>query len=169
MKLKEACRDILTQLSGLLSQIKTSDYNKPITSLNDATIGQHIRHTIEFFTCLMFNYQKGVINYDEREHDRIIEIDKEVALEIISKLHRLVDSVNGNPALSLHVNYDLSKTEDMIIETNLERELAYNIEHAIHHMAIIKIGINEIGNYIKIPTHFGVAISTVRFRKLEIS
>jgi len=53
------------------------------------------------------------------------------------------------------------------IKTNALRELAYNIEHAIHHMAIIKIGINEVSPYILLPSAFGVASSTIRHLKKQ--
>jgi hypothetical protein len=45
----------------------------------------------------------------------------------------------------------------------MERELAYNIEHTIHHMAIIKQSIIEHFTYIDLPEYFGVASSTVRY------
>jgi len=45
------------------------------------------------------------------------------------------------------------------------RELQYNIEHAIHHMAIIKIAIGACFTEVELPANFGVAYSTVRYQK----
>ncbi len=169
MKLKEACRDILEQLNTIISQIKNEDYGKPVSTLNNSTIGQHIRHTLEFFTCLINNYETGIVNYDNRDHDKTIENDKEVAELVIQRIHDFIDQVDKNKTLTLHANYDLNNTEEIAIQTNLERELAYNIEHAIHHMAIIKIGVNAIAPYIQLPKHFGIATSTLKFKELESS
>jgi len=52
----------------------------------------------------------------------------------------------------------------MIVETNYYRELIYNLEHTIHHMALIKVGINEV-SCIAVPEGFGIATSTIKFRR----
>ena len=51
MNLREAGSDILTQLTELVSQIREEDFAKPSDTLSKSTIGQHIRHTLEFFMC----------------------------------------------------------------------------------------------------------------------
>jgi hypothetical protein len=67
-------------------------------------------------------------------------------------------------ALTLEVGYDADSDDCVTISTNYFRELTYNIEHAIHHMAIMKIGVREIAPYIPLDENFGVAVSTVRYR-----
>lgn len=52
---------------------------------------------------------------------------------------------------------------DTSIATNFYRELLYNIEHCIHHQAIIKIAMLHMGKT-QIPAHFGVAKSTMSER-----
>jgi hypothetical protein len=153
------------QLDTVIKNIKEEDFSRDIPTLNNSTIGQHIRHTLEFFTCLINNYQLGVINYDKRDHDKVIEKDPEIALAVIMDIISFLDAHKEDIPLSLEANYCLSDNLITVIKTNLFRELAYNIEHAIHHMAIIKIGIQEIAPYIKIPSHFGVAVSTIKFQQ----
>ena len=65
------------------------------------------------------------------------------------------------------MGYNLNDEEAITIETNYYRELIYNIEHAVHHMAIMKIGIHEVAPYISLPADFGVAASTIRYKKEE--
>ena len=50
------------------------------------------------------------------------------------------------------------------VESTLDRELIYNIEHAIHHMAMIKIGLKVLAPELHLPENFGVAPSTIRYR-----
>lgn len=169
MKLIDACKDILDQLSVVVRDIKEEDFRKEIPTLNNSTIGQHIRHTLEFFICLKKNSATGIINYDNRDHDHLIETDKQIALSIINELSSFFTSNNENKGLKLVANYCLNDDQVELIETNFLRELAYNIEHAIHHMAIIKIGVKEIAAYIKLPAHFGVAISTIKFQKTRLA
>ncbi len=54
-----------------------------------------------------------------------------------------------------------------MIASNFYRELIYNIEHAVHHMAIMKIGVLEVAPYVSMPLDFGVAVSTIRHKKSE--
>ena len=165
MKLVDACIDILEQLEVVVQDLKDDDFTLPIDTLNHSTIGQHIRHTLEFFSCLMNNHSSGIINYDNRDHDKVIESDRTIALALIQDIKSFVRNIETDRALKLSANYSLHKEEQITINTNLYRELTYNIEHAIHHMAIIKIGLKEVAPYISVPAHFGVAVSTIKYQK----
>ena len=55
--------------------------------------------------------------------------------------------------------------ESLKVPTNEERELVYNIEHAIHHMAIIRIGIENDFPHAHLPDKFGFAYSTIKHLK----
>jgi hypothetical protein len=167
MQLSNACCAILHQLSTLVSQLKDNDFAKPSKALSDSTIGQHLRHTLEFFICLEQGYEQGVVNYDKRGHDKLIETDKFIALATIQKIIDFILVQKTDQPLKLEVGYDATNNEAITIETNYLRELIYNIEHAVHHMAIMKIGIREVASYISLPSDFGVAASTVRFKKEE--
>lgn len=169
MKLIVACKDILDQLAAVVRDIKEEDFRKEVPTLNNSTIGQHIRHTLEFFICLKNNNATGIINYDNRDHDQLIETDKHVASTVINELSSFFTSNKENKPLKLVANYCLDDDDVEFIETNFHRELTYNIEHAIHHMAIIKIGIKEVAAYIALPPHFGVAISTIKFQKAKLA
>ncbi|MEM6525437.1 MAG: DinB family protein [Bacteroidota bacterium] len=165
MKLVEACTDILGQLEAVIQDLKDNDFTLPIQTLNNSTIGQHMRHTLEFFTCLMNHHDKGVINYDKRDHDKVIESDRTIALALIQDLKNFIQDVKSDAPLKLEANYSMDRDETISIDTNLFRELTYNIEHAIHHMAIIKIGLKEVAPYVSIPSHFGIAVSTIKYQK----
>ena len=165
MKLIEACKDILGQLSNIVKNIQPEDFTKEVPTLNNSTIGQHIRHTLEFFTCLMNNHHSGYINYDERDHDKVIETDQLIAQAVIEDLINFLDNNTEDKPLVLEANYAFNDEAGTKLNTNLHRELAYNIEHAIHHMAIIKIGLKQVAPYVDIPSHFGVAVSTIKYQK----
>jgi len=165
MNLAVASKSILSQLAVVIDQIDHDDFIKPIPLLNNSTIGQHIRHTLEFFICLKNGIEQGIVDYDNRDHDAVIETDKILSMTVIEDLNRFIDEVDvNNNKLTLRCNYSLENDASTSIDTNLNRELAYNIEHAIHHMAIIKIGLKSIADYVEIPENFGVAISTIKYR-----
>jgi hypothetical protein len=57
-----------------------------------------------------------------------------------------------------------NSTGVVAIPSNYYREIAYNLEHTIHHMALIRVGINEV-SMIELPQDFGVAYSTIKYRQ----
>jgi hypothetical protein len=162
MTLTEAAIKILKQLGCLVAQIDESDFIKPSKTLGGSTIGQHLRHTIEFFICFETGCKHGLINYDQRGRDRLMETDKTVALQAIDRVTFFVSGLELNRILTLEVGYDPDKEMYVGLNTNAARELVYNIEHAVHHMAIMKIGANEIAPYLKLDDDFGIAVSTMR-------
>ena len=108
MNLNEACSNILAQLTDLVDQIRESDFVKPAETLSHSTVGQHLRHTLEFFMCLEHGFDSGVINYDKRAHDKLIESDKFIALAAIGRIADFVNNLFDKP-LKLEVGYDLEK------------------------------------------------------------
>lgn len=162
MQLSQACAYILDQLEDVVNQISVDDFSKPSPALSQSTVGQHLRHTIEFFMCLEGGFREGLINYDKRSHDKLIESDKFIALASIQRIRNFVGSVVADQGLKLEVGYDRHTDACVTIETNYLRELTYNIEHAVHHMALIKIGVREVAPYVQLPTDFGIAVSTLR-------
>ena len=163
-KLKSAAIRILKQLENTIIQIKNKDFIAPVVILNGATVGQHARHTLEFFTCLFDGYTLGIVNYDKRRHDKSIEEDKVQALMTLNSNINFIEKVQSNHQFNLEVDYAIEEAQNIIIETNLNRELAYNVEHAVHHMALIRIGLNVAADYVNIPEGFGVASSTIRYK-----
>ncbi len=162
MQLSDACTNILDQLANIIGQLDERDFARPSVALSNSTIGQHSRHTLEFFLCLEQGFQKGVVNYDKRSHDKLIESDKFIALNAISQVREFIKGQKEDQSLKLEVGYERDNEDCIIIETNYFRELTYNIEHAVHHMAIMKIGLREIAPYVTFPPDFGIAVSTMR-------
>lgn len=154
---------ILGQLREVVAAIKFEDYKKVSPILNGSTIGQHIRHTLEFFVCLMDANAGDYINYDQRKRDMDIEQDKLFADKIFGSVEDYLKGIKEDKKLTLGVDYGVEKDIPVNIDTNLFREIAYNIEHLVHHMAIIKIGIKDVAPYVEIPEGFGVANSTLKY------
>jgi uncharacterized damage-inducible protein DinB len=168
MQLFDAANHILNQLSGVVEQISENDFRKPCKALH-ASIGQHLRHTLEFFICLEQGYEAGVINYDNRTHNKAMENDKFIALHAIRQIQNFINKNAGDKSLTLEVGYMPTSEQPVSIASNYLREVVYNIEHAVHHMAIMKIGIQEVANYIQLPSDFGIAVSTLRYRESEMA
>lgn len=169
MDIKPASQRILGQLSQLLENLTNDEYSKPLTVLHDNSIGQHMRHTLEFYKCLLNGKDQKSVNYDQRERDVFLESNTLEALTTIRQLKEAIDQIGANRELQLVRDaYDVDNSEKAEkVSTNLYRELIYNIEHAVHHMALMKIGLQEIKPEMKLSNDFGVASSTIKFRQSQ--
>jgi len=152
------------QLMDAINMLSQQDYKRPLENLSGSTIGQHIRHIIEFYQCMIKGYEKKSINYDHRVRNKLIEESREFAIQCIEIISNDLKSIDLKKTLSLEVSYEV-ENKYIEVPTTIERELIYNIEHAIHHMALIKIGIKEINNTLSLPKEFGVAASTIRHQQ----
>ena len=162
-----ASLSVLKQLHGLLSQLTTDEYTQKLPVLNECSIGQHVRHTIEFFQCLFEGFSTGIINYDARKRNLLIETNLGYTLQLIGEItHSIHTTSDLYFPIQLKVNFDDDNFE--LIETNFLRELVYMVEHSIHHFALIRVGIQVNFKHIPIDSDFGVAYSTIR-HKQELS
>jgi hypothetical protein len=162
MQLQQAVNNVFVQLADTLQQLSPQEYVKPCNTLFNNTIGQHVRHIIELFQCLENGYDANMVNYEKRPRDIAIETDKEFASQLLQDIFGNLS--RPNKELVLEASYDEHSTEAIAITTNYYREIAYNLEHTIHHMALIRVGITEVSG-IQLSDDFGVASSTVKYRK----
>ncbi|CAH0994199.1 hypothetical protein EMA8858_00307 [Emticicia aquatica] len=156
--------EVVKQLSNLLKQLKPNDYSKSLDVLNGSSIGQHTRHIVEFYQCLLKGILGGIVDYDARERNLMLENDLNYTLSILKLIETQIENIkNLNEPLLLSVNYNSDSQH--FIETNFIREMVYLVEHSIHHYALIRIGLQENFDKIDIPKNFGVAYSTVKHRQ----
>ena len=148
----------LNELIDLLNQLSQTEYSNSCTELSNATIGEHTRHIIEMFQCLENQYDSGVVNYDKRERNTRIQTDTAFAIENILLIQQNLDKKNKNIEL-----LQIIDGEEIRIESNYFRELLYNLEHCIHHQALIKVAILQCET-VTIDSNFGVARSTIEYR-----
>lgn len=163
--LKQACTYTLSQLRALISELQPEQYAKELEVFNGNTVGKHVRHVIEFYQCLYKNVDSGNINYDKRERNIFLENDPALAVSEINSIINLLDQKSEDISLNLQVTYDWDASEVHSIPSSLYREIAYNLEHTVHHMAIIRIGIESFIPEFYFPEDFGVARSTIRNQK----
>lgn len=159
----QALRQQLNSLHQLMLQLDNDAYCYASPLLSNASIGQHTRHIIELIKCLCDGYETGIVNYDNRNRDKQIETDKRyaiLAIEQLSDCFNMPDKV-----MLLEGCFDNSTQEISQVSSSYNREIVYNIEHAVHHMALIKVALNELRVEIN-DDAFGVAYATVQYRKL---
>ena len=165
MQLQRISVDILSQLIAIVQQLRDEDFNRPLALLSDNSIGKHLRHIIEFYDLMIIGYSTGEVNYDKRPHDKVLEENRVLALEKMNALKEEIMQVHDDQKITMFANYSLEKEDPVTIQTTLYRELQYNIEHAIHHMAIVKIALINDFKEVTVPQGFGVAYSTIKYQR----
>lgn len=162
MHFQSAILQVLGQLSATITLLSPEAYVLPSKYLSNATIGQHTRHIIEMFQCLITGYETGLVNYEKRPRNIQLETVPEEAIAHIQLLYSSLSK--PDIPLKLETDYPGNTDEPILLETNFFREIAYTLEHAIHHMALIRVGLLET-TAIQLPEGFGVAPSTLKFRQ----
>jgi hypothetical protein len=161
--MKKNIEPVLLQLTAVLQQLSAVEYNTPSSLLNNSSVGTHTRHIIELFQSLINGYSSGTINYDNRKRDKKIETDRLLAVALLNGIAN--EMGRPNKPLKLAGLFSEQEEEEIIIETNFYREVLYNLEHTIHHMALIRVGIQEVCSVV-VPENFGVAPSTIQYKKI---
>ncbi len=189
-----ACIHNLYQLKALMEVIPGEAYTRKSQWLSGATIGQHTRHILEFYTCLLdcvthpepddqnhsdksvrsdadqsgSVFEVCVVNYGKRARDTELETWPGKALETIDHVCARLSSIRHKPgAIITEGKYEIESDANTRIPSSFDRELLYNLEHAIHHLALIRVSLLEQNLENLIDENFGVAPSTIRARKIK--
>jgi hypothetical protein len=148
----------LNELVDLLGKLSPEEYAKPCEQLSSASIGEHTRHIIEMFQCLENQYEIGIVNYDKRERNKQIQTDTVFATNEIIAIQNNLEKENKEIQLQQIID-----GQEILIQSNYHRELLYNLEHCVHHQALIKVAV-LVANTIVVDANFGVARSTIEYR-----
>lgn len=159
-------QDNLKELQLLLKGLTGEQYTTKLDVLNGSSIGQHIRHILEFYQCLLIAKHEKEVNYDERRRDLNLESNILFASTTIDGIISEIDEISCDFALSFVANYSINENaKPIVIHTSFYRELAYNLEHSVHHQALIKVAILEMKLTGLVRPDFGYAPSTIRHQQ----
>ena len=78
---------IFENIKLYLNLIDAQKYTEPLELLSNSTIGQHTRHVVEFFQCLVEQCQcSQIIDYDKRQRNKRIETDPNYTIQVLDNL-----------------------------------------------------------------------------------
>jgi len=150
----------LQALSTLLAALKDEQYSKKIAHLGNASIGGHTRHIIELLQCVIKGYNNNEVDYVNRYRDFNLENNRCIALSAIGDLEQQFQL----PDKKMFLKTELTDAESTLpVGTTYYREIVYNTEHTIHHLALIKVALLEM-NLQLVDDNFGMAYSTIKFK-----
>lgn len=129
--------------------------------LGTGGIGAHMRHCLDFFDRLIDGVEEGAIDYDRRERDERVEVDRDYAvarMERVLKRIAALEKVDGTQRVSVRADAD---PDEAPLESTVARELKFVMSHTIHHYAIMAMYMRQAG--CAVAPEFGVAPSTLRY------
>ncbi|MFT6716584.1 MAG: hypothetical protein ACJA0Q_001228 [Saprospiraceae bacterium] len=154
----------LNNYKSFIANMANKDFCAETLVLSGSSIGQHLRHVLEFYLCLFSGIEKGEVCYDERKRDLLLETDKGYAVQTIDKIIHTLCTITTNAPIKLKASLSSDNNDFKLINSSIYRELVYCFDHSVHHQALIKIGLKEL-NCEDIDQTFGVAPSTIKYRK----
>jgi len=163
-----AVRDVLSQGLTLLNDCNEHTYALKAGLPFNASIGQHYRHVLDHFLCLIEGSTRGTVDYDRRGRNLRIETDRDEAIVLTKTLVAFFDTLTEEecqrPIEAIYsVGYGDAGAQST--KTSLEREIAYCVSHAVHHFAIMRLICAEME--INVPAEFGIAPSTLKHRAAQ--
>jgi hypothetical protein len=146
----------LNALNDLISKLNDVQYSQKIAHLGNASIGGHIRHIIELLLCATDGFSSGEVDYINRKRNMELENSRMIAQNSIQSLSAKISKTDKKLELII-------EDGENVVNTTYYREIVYNTEHTIHHLALIKVALIEM-NLDLVDENFGMAYSTIRFK-----
>lgn len=160
---------ITNQIKDLLSKIDSDTYTQSLPTFNGSSVGQHVRHIIDFYLCLIRGCEGETVDYDNRQRNPLIETDPRVAIEELKGIAEAVQKMNVHHVLTVNSSFSTDEDEgNSQVPSSVGRELMYAYDHAIHHLAMVKIGMTLNFPEVEVDKNLGVAPSTIKYRKEQV-
>lgn len=153
----------IKELNSFLNEINDDLYAHVSSDHSfSGSIGAHIRHILEFYQQFLVSVETGLIDYDARRRHQLIETNRRFAIDYSENLFRNFNSliINENDILTYLFN-------GRFMPTSIGRELCYLSEHTIHHLALIRLIAESKGFKFNDLSNFGIANSTIIYRKAQ--
>lgn len=160
MPLRDATLEAVQQIKQVIT-ICERIYGKP-SELAMSPIGRHIRHVIDHLWAFQEGLKTGCIDYNSRHRDTILEDDPVMALKAIENFEAwLANTQMDNKQLTVISEISVNQCQSTLMKSNVNRELAFLIQHAFHHVAFTKLLAKTHG--LELPEHLGVAPATATY------
>lgn len=169
MTAKHITRLITDQITELLENLAPEVYTEPLTVMHGSSAGDHIRHILEFYLCLFEGAASGHVDYSSRKRNPVLAQNIDAAMATLEFI--MGNAENTDESQLLNILEEMTAGGDvkpMAYVSSLGRELQYAFDHAVHHLAIVRIGLEVSFPGIELDPELGVAPSTIRYRSTTV-
>jgi uncharacterized damage-inducible protein DinB len=168
--LLDSAREVLAQGAALLLALDDAAYATKLPAAFNASIGGHMRHSLEHFRSVLDGLGSGEIDYDARTRDPRIENVRVAALAAARRQLREIEMLDA-PVLDRRVRVrarvSCAAEDAPAASSTVGREIMFCVIHAIHHYALIGVMGGLLG--VRVPAGFGVAPSTLKHQRERLA
>src|SRR4051812_41729070 len=151
---------LLDDLGDVITRIPDDAFARRPAGRPSGSIGAHVRHCLDHVSALLDGIPAGRVSYDHRARGTESEAVRSAALTRLRALTQAVLDLDPHVmcrGVRLHVRLDTRGTCTEV-QSTVARELAFVINHTIHHNATMALLLAEGGT--QLPGRFGMAPST---------
>jgi uncharacterized damage-inducible protein DinB len=160
-----ALTGLLEQLRDLVTRLPTAIYLARPAARVSGSVGEHVRHCLDHVAALTTALDSEELSYDVRRRGTSVEVDPVTAANEIERLCCRLDEFPENVQRSITLSAMLEPDAPVsTMRTTVARELAFVIQHTIHHCALIAVLLEWQGW--RVPYGFGLAPATAAARAL---
>ena len=156
--------EVLMQLKELVNCCA----NIYVSTATQPGIGDHVRHVLDHYRALRNGLPNGQIDYNFRTRNSPEQSNTNVALDNIDELIQWLGQLNytqDNIQVISEISLQACQSEQM--NSNVERELLYLINHSIHHMAYASLLAKM--SKVPVPHYIGLAPGTATYERQTTS
>lgn len=151
--------DFLQQALTVIREAGPDVYRATSTLSPGGSVGNHLRHCIDFYRCFLDGLAVGRVDYSRRRRDPAVEQDLTAATAAVRAITaELAELREGDRDRPIEVRED-----EPYGRSTVARELQFLSSHTVHHMALIAVLLRAAG--FDPGPEFGVAPSTLRHRR----
>ncbi|HVU36895.1 MAG TPA: DinB family protein [Opitutales bacterium] len=159
----------LKQGIALLNRLSPEQYALTHPHCFNNSVGGHMRHNLDHFTCLLAGLPAARVDYDARTRDKLVETDPRHAAGRLDEVSRELDALDlATLARELAIKMDSGSelTEEQAwARSTTRREVQFLLSHTIHHYALVAVMCHRLG--VALEPNFGVAPSTRHFQQSQ--
>lgn len=168
MNAKQGTILIAAQMAGLLERLDVDTFTRPLPLFHGSTIGQHFRHILEFYTCLFDGVLSARVDYGSRKRNHALSENPRAALAVVDCIAGAVKQRDEHQWINVESDFSDDVVDNVrrpVYMSSLGRELQYAFDHAIHHLAMIRMALEVYFPEIHVDDDLGVAPSTLKYKR----
>lgn len=158
--------EILDQMSGFIGDLDDISYTAISKPLFNSSIGEHLRHIIDFYRALMT--ENNNINYDIRRRGAATEHLRQEGLAELAEIRLWLQTLDQNPLdeiITVTTEVSVSMQTSVEFKSSFKRELNMASTHLLHHLALMAMIAKTL--HIDINPSIGIAPATVTYLRKQ--
>lgn len=156
--------EVLRQLEELVDCCEHIYVQPPSNAV--AGIGKHVRHVLDHYRALLNGLNDAHVDYNQRSRN---SDEEHCTLTAKQQIQHIIDGLKTVSQMDQQITVisEISLTGQASEQMNsyVNRELLYLINHSIHHMAYATLVARSQG--VELPKHIGLAPSTASHERTQ--